>query len=130
MSPSQGEDDEAPSATTTTAAPYTQSRLRVDQSIPFSRPSIVLTTPESTQPVLPTSSVHATLLAQHCAPLESELLHQVTLLKTRLRTLKSGPEFWRVLAKGLSQLLDAQYVSISKRLDTVPSNTGSPPAPD
>ena len=98
--------------------------LRIDPQLPYTRHSIVLTTPKSTQPILPTATEHASYLAQHCAPLESELLHQVTLFKSHLRSIQAGPEFWRVLAKGLTNLLGAQYCCISKRLDTTDSNTG------
>lgn len=100
--------------------------LRIDPSLPYSRPSIILTTPESTQPILPSAATQATFLAQHCAPLESELLHQVTLFKAHLRPIRSGPEFWSTLAKGLTNLLGAQYACVSKRLDTIESNTGMP----
>lgn len=80
----------------------------------------------STEPILPTASSHSEYLALHCAPLESELLHQVTIFKSHLRSLESGPEFWRSLAKGLSNLLASQYTCISKRLDMIESNTGMP----
>lgn len=100
--------------------------LRIDPNVPYSRQSIVLTSPDSTQPILPTAAEHATYLARLCSPLESELLHQVTLFKSHLRSITSGPEFWRVLAKGLTNLLGAQYCSICKRLDTTESNTGVP----
>jgi len=100
--------------------------LRIDPALPYSRPSIVLTTPESTQPILPSAGSQATYLAQHCAPLESELLHQVTLFKSYLRPIRNGPEFWNTLAKGLTNLLGAQYACVSKRLDSIESKTGMP----
>jgi signal transduction histidine kinase/AmiR/NasT family two-component response regulator len=100
--------------------------LRIDPTSPYSRQSIVITTPDSSQPILPSAAEHASYLSKHCAPLESELLHQVSLFKAHLRTIESGPEFWRILAKGLTNLLGAQYACISKRLDTVESNTGVP----
>ena len=100
--------------------------LRIDPTQPYSRTSIVLTIPESTQPILPSAASQASYLARYCAPLESELLHQITLFKSHLRSIRSGPEFWRSLAKGLTNLLGAQYTCISKRLDTLESNTGMP----
>lgn len=96
--------------------------FRIDPSIPYNRPSIVVTTPESTQPILPTASSQGVYLARHCPPLESELLHQVTLFKSHLRSIRSGPEFWNSLAKGVSNILGAQYTCISKRLDTIESD--------
>src|SRR5438105_13305408 len=81
--------------------------LRINPFVPYSRPSIILTTPESTQPILPSAATQATFLAQHCAPLESELLHQVTLFKAHLRPIRNGPDFWNTLAKGLTNLLGA-----------------------
>ena len=98
--------------------------LRFDPTQPYSRTSIVITIPESTQPILPSAASQASHLARYCAPLESELLHQITLFKSHLRSIRSGPEFWRSLAKGLTNLLGAQYACISKRLDTLESNTG------
>jgi len=100
--------------------------LRIDPNQPYTRPSIVLTAPWDTRPILPSAESQASYLAEYCRPLESELLHQVTLFKAHLRSIESGPEFWRTLAKGLTNLLGAQYASISKRLDTVESNTGLP----
>src|SRR5271154_6645170 len=94
--------------TTSSDTPARQKILRLDPSRPYSRPSIVVTTPESTQPILPTAASQASYLSQHCPPLESELLHQVTLFKSHLRSIRSGPEFWNSLAKGLSNILGAQ----------------------
>ena len=100
--------------------------LRIDPTRPYSRTSIVITIPESTQPILPSAASQASYLARHCAPLESELLHQITLFKSHLRSIRGGPEFWRSLAKGLANLLGAQYTCISKRLDTLESSRGMP----
>ena len=100
--------------------------LRIDPTQPYSRTSIVITIPESPQPILHSAASQASYLARYCAPLESELLHQITLFKSYLRSIRSGPEFWRSLAKGLTNLLGAQYTCISKRLDTVESNVGMP----
>src|SRR5437764_15043779 len=78
--------------------------LRIDPSVPYSRPSIILTTLESTQPILPSAARQATFLAQHCAPLESELLHQVTLFRAHLRPIRNRPDAWNPLANGLTSL--------------------------
>ena len=109
-----------------TSDPQAERILRIDPKQPYTRTSIVLTSPESTQPILPSAVSQASYLAQYCVPLESELLHQVTLFKSHLRSIRSGPEFWCSLAKGLTNLLGAQYTCISKRLDTLESNTGVP----
>ena len=103
---------------------------RIDPDLPYARPSIVLTSPESTQPILPTAATHGPYLARYCRPFESELLHQVTLLKTILRPITTGPEFWKTLGNGLANLLGSQYVGISKRLDIIGSNAGSPALDD
>ena len=116
----------APEDMATENGPREPKILRIDPNEPYARASIVITTPLSTEPILPTASSHSGYLALHCAPLESELLHQVTIFKSHLRSIKSGPEFWRSLAKGLSNLLGSQYTCISKRLDTIESHTGMP----
>ena len=99
---------------------------RIDPNLPYARPSIVLTSPESTQPILPSAATQGSYLARYCRPLESELLHQVTLLKATLRPITAGPEFWKTLGKGLANLLGSQYVGINKRLDIIESDTGLP----
>ena len=118
--------DEAPSPSQASLPLLPRTPPRIDPNLPYARPSIVVTSPESTQPILPTAATQAPYLARFFAPLESELLHQVTVLKTTLRPITTGPEFWKTLAKGLANLLGSQYVGISKRLDTIESNTGLP----
>jgi signal transduction histidine kinase/AmiR/NasT family two-component response regulator len=116
------------SANSTCTGPATRPEriLRIDPRRPYVRPSIILTTPESSQPILPSTPSQASYLAELYVPLESELLHQVTLFKSRLRSIRDGPEFWRTIAKDLPNLLGAQFACISKRLDTIESNTGIP----